>query len=63
MDDRNVIYVDYYGGTPIETLDNAAIIVAALVSQGRIAPVRESDLEARTLLNHLVRLVVGQEPK
>lgn len=49
--------------TPIDTLEIAAIVVSAFVSQGRIGPINLDDHEAETLLAQLAMVVRQQEPK
>ena len=46
--------------TPIDTLEIAAIVVSAFVSQGRIGPTNLDDHEAETLLAQLA-VVVRQQ--
>lgn len=48
-------------GSPIDTLEHAAIIINAYVSQGRIGPTRADDFEVETLLAHLSILVHRME--
>lgn len=51
------------GWEPIETLEHAALIVAAFVAQGRIGPLRLGDREAESLLAALTLIAQKVEPQ
>lgn len=63
MDDNQSNESNEWDPVPIETIEDAAILISSYVIQGRIGPTNEDDAEVKSALELLNRLVREHEPE